>query len=85
MKCKFKAPGSERLKLKHDNLHSMFVFEFNLRQYTMGPITAEDAAAARGVTKPSAVWPFRRCSPRHPTYEDPPIWGGYLLKGGIGV
>jgi hypothetical protein len=35
MKCKLKAPGTERLKLKHDNLLSKFAFKFNLRRYMM--------------------------------------------------
>jgi len=33
MKSKLKAPGTERLKLKHDNLLSRFAFNFNLRRY----------------------------------------------------
>jgi hypothetical protein len=33
MKPKLKAPGTERLKLKHDNLPSKLAFKFNLRRY----------------------------------------------------
>jgi hypothetical protein len=29
-----KAPETKRLKLKHDEVHSTFDFEFNLRHYT---------------------------------------------------
>ena len=35
MKPKFKAPGIQLLKLKLDNLLSMFAFSLNLRRYTM--------------------------------------------------
>jgi len=34
MKSTLKAPGSERLKLKCDDLLSKFAFNFNLRRYT---------------------------------------------------
>jgi len=34
MKSKFKAPGTERLILKYDNLLSRCASEFNLRHYT---------------------------------------------------
>jgi hypothetical protein len=34
LKSKSKAPGTKRLKLKHDILHSSFDFEFNTRRYT---------------------------------------------------
>jgi hypothetical protein len=33
MKPVMKAPGHERLKLKHDILHSSFPFKLNLRHY----------------------------------------------------
>ena len=32
MRSKLKAPGTERLKLKYDNLLSNFAFKFNLRR-----------------------------------------------------
>jgi len=34
MKPTLKAPGSERLKLEHEKLHSNFAFNFNLRRYS---------------------------------------------------
>jgi hypothetical protein len=37
MKPMLKAPGTERLKLKYDNLVSRFAFKFNLRRYTPAP------------------------------------------------
>jgi len=33
MKSKLKAPGTQRLKLKYDKLHSSFAFKFNSRRY----------------------------------------------------
>jgi len=35
MKPALKAPGTERLKLKHDEPLSNFAFKFNLRRYSM--------------------------------------------------
>jgi hypothetical protein len=35
MKSKLKAPGTERLKLRYDNLLSRFGFKCNLRCYTV--------------------------------------------------
>ena len=34
MKCKLKAPGTERLTLQYANLVSRFAFKFNLRRYS---------------------------------------------------
>jgi len=34
MKPKLKPPGTKRLKLKYDELHSSFAFKFNLRRYS---------------------------------------------------
>jgi len=35
MNYKLKAPGTERLKLKYDNMPSRLAFKFNLRRYSM--------------------------------------------------
>jgi hypothetical protein len=35
MKTKLTAPGTKRLKVKHDDLLSRFAFKFNLRRYSM--------------------------------------------------
>ena len=35
IKPTFKAPGTERLKLKYDKVLASFAFNFNLRRYTM--------------------------------------------------
>jgi len=40
IKPTLKAPGSERLKLKCDELLSTSAFNFNLRRYTMAPTAA---------------------------------------------
>ena len=37
IKPTLKVPGSERLKLNCDDLHSNFAFKFNLRRYTKRP------------------------------------------------
>ena len=39
LKFTLKAPGSERLKLKCDKLHSNFAFNFNLRRYIEAGLT----------------------------------------------
>jgi len=39
IKPTFKAPGSERLKLKCDDLLSNFAFKLNLRRYTAAEVT----------------------------------------------
>ena len=43
-----KAPGSKRLKLKHDGLLSYFAFKFNMRRHIMGwfPISTTAGAVA---------------------------------------
>jgi len=38
MKSKLKAPGTERLKLKYDNLVLRCAFKFNLRCYNMAKL-----------------------------------------------
>jgi len=40
MKAVLKAPGTERLKLKYDELLSSFAFKFNLRRYKEEGMTA---------------------------------------------
>jgi hypothetical protein len=47
IKPKLKPPGTKRLKLKCDELHSSFAFKFNLRRYTTGGTTA-DCCSTRG-------------------------------------
>jgi hypothetical protein len=47
MKSKLKAPGTERLKPKYDNLLSRFAFKFNLRRYNLAGL----AAAAGGASQ----------------------------------
>jgi len=42
-----KAPETERLKLKYDELISNFAFRFNLRRYTVAPVAAATAAVHR--------------------------------------
>jgi hypothetical protein len=37
MRSMLKAPDTQRLKLKNDNLLSNFAFEFNLRRYSVAP------------------------------------------------
>ena len=43
IKPTLKAPGSERLKLRHDKLPSNLAFNFNLRRYTVGAAPELDA------------------------------------------
>jgi len=50
IKPTLKAPGSKRLKLKYDNLHSSFAFKFNLRRCT----TAAPSPTPR---TPPMCWP----------------------------
>ena len=45
IKPTLKAPGTERLKLKYDELHSSVAFNFNLRRYSM-VITEYNTSAA---------------------------------------
>ena len=44
MKPVLKAPGTKRLKLKYDKLHSNVAFNFNLCRYTM--VSASESVAA---------------------------------------
>ena len=39
IKSTLKVPGNKRLKLKHDELLSIFAFNFNLRRYNPGSET----------------------------------------------
>jgi hypothetical protein len=48
MEPALKAPGSERLKLKRDVLHSNFAFNLNLRRYSEAADAADLAAANNG-------------------------------------
>jgi hypothetical protein len=40
IKPMLKAPGTKRLKLKHDKTLSSFAFNFNLRRYSKGLVVA---------------------------------------------
>ena len=51
IKPTLKAPGTQRLNLKYDELLSSFAFNFNLRRYTEGA----DAAAPFGIQLEVAV------------------------------
>jgi hypothetical protein len=46
MKPNPKAPGTERLKQKNDNLVSTFAFKFSLRRYTEVAATLAEMASA---------------------------------------
>ena len=76
IKATLKAPGSKRLKLKHDNLLSHFAFRFNLRRYTKAkshPAPVAPGGSGGGGGGPtredleilSKVGPRRHCPPRH--------------------
>jgi len=41
IKPTLKAPGSKRVKVKHDEPVSKFAFKFNLRRYTMADVKQE--------------------------------------------
>jgi hypothetical protein len=42
------APGTKRLKLKHDELFSNFAFKFNLRRHNEATFTADAVGAQIG-------------------------------------
>jgi hypothetical protein len=54
MKSKLKAPGTERLKLKCDNLLSRFAFNFNLRCYIVATSCA--SSLLTGVLHARIAW-----------------------------
>ena len=59
------APGTERLKLKHEEVPSIFGFKFHLRRYNTGAYVVLSAAGDFTVPEPvcfSAVKP-RQCPP----------------------
>ena len=59
IKPTLKAPGSERLKLKCDDLLLNFAFKFNLRRYSAGSTCA--AAATRPTSSATKTRGRRRC------------------------
>jgi hypothetical protein len=58
MKPTLKAPGTKRLKLKHDQPLRNFAFKFKLRRYDMGC----DEAVSPPTTNVSNSVPFGACS-----------------------
>ena len=62
-----KAPGTKRLKLKHDKLLSSFAFKFNLRRYTMlaAANAAAAAEAAHAGAHPDTLSRFKSASAAH--------------------
>ena len=62
IKPTLKAPGTQRLKLKHDEPPSNFGFKFNLRRYTQAAMQAV-GIDGRGMTMSTAAfnleaWPL---------------------------
>ena len=47
IKPKLKAPGTKHLKLKCDELLSIFALKFDLRRYSMGTTVATNALLGR--------------------------------------
>ena len=58
IKPKLKAPGSKRLKLQYDELHSSIAFKFNLRRYNQGcsPVPAPRPRSWLGWRQLSTAW-----------------------------
>ena len=54
MKSTLKAPGTEGMKPKHDELPSKFAFRFNLRRYSQARQTAKEEAAIQADRNASA-------------------------------
>jgi hypothetical protein len=58
IKPTLKAPGSKRLKLQYDELHSSIAFKFNLRRYNQGcsPVPAPRPRSWLGWRQLSTAW-----------------------------